>query len=504
LESKFAIKLQEKVLNVFAKFNNFQVKRDPIEEIEQKILQSNYRFECRFILYEQKYADIFVSEMRKNLQKLQLFNEFSVKRVKNVRNFVKFIEQREFQFEYVNQLLSEEEMYSLLCNEKVRGIQKVELEKPVKQQNITKTLEGHMFLQQAITIMPKGEEKNIEIDQSKAQIVNQALKRVGIVKKSMKVTEMFQGCSLLKIQMEYPAEITFTMIKKKIEDIQGALGNQNVSIEMGDKPDTINIFLPLEKRDVLYFRDVLENPEFQEFSKKSTLPFIIGENVNGGYLFADLTKLRHMLVAGATGGGKSVFVNLVILSLLLNVPPDNLMMYLIDPKMVEFSQFKGFPQVRDVIIDMKKASGTLKSLVVEMDDRYEKLANAGVRDIQGYNESQEHKMPYIVCVIDELADLMMVSPSDVEDSIVRLGQKARGCGIHLIIATQRPSVDVVTGLIKANMPARIAFSTTSAVDSKTILDKGGAEKLLGNGDGLSKIEGNKNEFERFQSPLLIG
>jgi S-DNA-T family DNA segregation ATPase FtsK/SpoIIIE len=301
--------------------------------------------------------------------------------------------------------------------------------------------------------------------------------------------------------MKYPADINYTTISKKLIDIQAALGNQNVNIEMGDKPETINVFVPLENRRPLYFRDVLESDEFQNWCKHNPLPFIIGENVNGGLLFGDLTNLRHMLIAGATGGGKSIFVNLIILSLLLNVPPNELSMYLIDPKMVEFSQFKGFPQVKEVIIDMQKANNTLTKLTIEMDRRYEVFSKAGVRDIKGYNELEVEKMNYIVCAIDELADLMMVNNS-VEDNIVRLGQKARGAGIHLIIATQRPSVDVVTGLIKANMPCRIAFSMTSAVDSKTILDKGGAEKLLGRGDGLAKIEGNKNEFERFQSPVL--
>jgi S-DNA-T family DNA segregation ATPase FtsK/SpoIIIE len=284
-------------------------------------------------------------------------------------------------------------------------------------------------------------------------------------------------------------------------DIQAALGNQNVSVEIGDKPDTVNVFLPLEKREVLYFRNVLETEEFQNWCKTHPLPIIIGESVNGGYLFADLTELRHMLVAGATGGGKSIFVNLMILSLILNVSPDDLMLYLIDPKMVEFTQFKGFPHVRQVITDMKKANSLLDLLCFEMDKRYEIFSEAGVRDIQGYNESGKEKMKYIVCAVDEFADLMMVNKM-VEDYVVRLGQKARGAGIHLILATQRPSVDVVTGLIKANMPCRIAFSTTSAVDSKTILDKGGAEKLLGRGDGLAKIEGSRNEFERFQSPVL--
>jgi S-DNA-T family DNA segregation ATPase FtsK/SpoIIIE len=272
LESKFAIKLQEKVLNVFAKFNNFQVKRDPIEEIEQKILQSNYRFECRFILYEQKYADIFVSEMRKNLQKLQLFNEFSVKRVKNQRNFVEFIKNREFQVEYVNQLLSEEEMYSLMCSEKASGIQKVEMEKPIKQQSVVKNLEESMLLQRATQLMPFKERENKETEVAKAELINNAFKRVGIVSKSLKIVEVYQGSTLLKVQMIIPPDITYTSIKKKLVDIQSAMGNEGISIEIGDKPDTINVFIPLEQREILYFRQILESEEFQGFKKDHPLP----------------------------------------------------------------------------------------------------------------------------------------------------------------------------------------------------------------------------------------
>jgi S-DNA-T family DNA segregation ATPase FtsK/SpoIIIE len=501
LESKFTIRMQERVLNVLTKIGNYTVKRDPIEEMENKILQNNYRFECRFVVFEKENVDHFVSEIQKNLKKLQLFNEITLKIVKNKQNLLKLIENREFQPELVNQLLSEQELYSLLCSDKPSTLQKVELEKPIKQQGIVKHLEESMLLQKAIQLMPFSEKKDIEIDQTKIQQLNQAFKRVGIVDKPLKTEEVYQGSSLLKVQLKVPPEITYTKISKKVEDIQGALGNKNISIEIGDKPDTINVFLPLENRDVLYFRNVLESAEFQDYCKNNPLPIIIGENVNSGFIFADLTKLRHMLVAGATGGGKSIFVNLIILSLLLNVPSDELVLYLIDPKMVEFTQFNGFPQVKKVITDMKKANALLESLTVEMDNRYEIFSKVGVRDIQGYNELDEGKMKYIVCAIDEFADLMMVNKA-VEEYVVRLGQKARGAGIHLIIATQRPSVDVITGLIKANMPCRIAFSTTSAVDSKTILDKGGAEKLLGRGDGLAKIEGNKNEFERFQSPVL--
>jgi S-DNA-T family DNA segregation ATPase FtsK/SpoIIIE len=500
LESKFSIKLQTKVLNVLNKIGNYNVERERIEEMEQKILQNNYRFECRFIVFDPENVDIFVSEMEKTLQKLQLFNDLLLKKVQNKRNFVKYFENREFKSELVNQMLSEHEVYSVLVAEYNSTTNKMELEKPIKHQSTIRNIEDSLLLQKAIQIMPYSEKKNAEIDRSKIEQLNQAFKRVGSIKKSMKAVEMYQGSSLLKIQFAIPQDINYSHISKKLVDIQAAMGNQNITIEIGDKPNTINTFIPLQKREVLYFRNILESSEFQEFKKNNQLPFIIGESVNGEYLFACLTKLRHILVAGATGGGKSIFVNLIILGLLLNVPPDELVMHLIDPKMVEYTQFSGFPQVREVITDMKKANTVLSSLCIEMDKRYEIFSKSSVRDIQGYHELGK-KMPYIICVIDEFADLMMIN-KDVEDYVVRLGQKARGAGLHLILATQRPSVDVITGLIKANMPSRFTFSVTSQVDSKTILDKGGAEKLLGKGDGLAKIEGNVKEFERFQSPVL--
>ncbi|PLR99623.1 FtsK/SpoIIIE domain-containing protein [Bacillus sp. T33-2] len=505
-DNQLANKVQDKFLKVLTKISNYAVTRDPVEEMERKILQNNYRFEGRFVVFDEKEADIFCEKMQKMLNKLQLFNDLILKKVTNKKSFIRQVEERSFQSELVNQLLSEEEVHSLLCKERTKVVvaaaEKTSSEiKPIKHQSITKNLEDSIFLQRAIQLMPFKQKQSREIDQSKAEQINNALKRVGIVKKSLKVTEMYQGASLLKVQLSIPPEITYTSISKKLVDIQASMGNEGVTIEIGDKPDTINVFIPMEERDVVYFRNILESEEFADFKQKNLLPFIIGESANGGYIFGCLSKLRHILVAGTTGSGKSVFVNLIIISLLLCVPPEQLALYLVDPKVVEFSQFNGFPQVKEIITDMRKADKLLASLCTEMDNRYEIFANAGCRDIIGYNELNAAKMPFIICVIDELADLMMVNKA-VEDHIVRLGQKARGAGIHLVIATQRPSVDVVTGLIKANLPNRFAFSVTSQIDSRTILDKGGAEKLLGQGDGLAKVEGGKKEFERFQSPIL--
>jgi DNA segregation ATPase FtsK/SpoIIIE, S-DNA-T family len=501
LSSKFTIKLQEKVLNVFAKFNNFQVKRDPIEEIEQKILQNNYRFECRFVLFEEKYTNIFVSEIQKILQKLNLFNEFVVKKVRNVRNFVKFIENREFQVELVNQLLSEEELYSLLCDTKSSVTTKVELEKPVKQQSVLRNLEDSMLLQRATQLMPFKERENKETEIAKAELVNKAFKRVGIVTKSLKISEVYQGSTLLKVQMIIPPDITFTQIKKKLVDVQAAMGNEGVSIEIGDKPDTINVFIPLEQREVLYFRQLLESEEFQQFKKDHPLPFIIGENANGGFMFHDLSELRHLLITGATGSGKSVFVNLLLLSLILCVPPDELSMYLIDPKQVEYSMFDGFPQVKKIITDMSEANKLLESLCMEMENRYAAFAKSGVKNIITYNKNQNVKMPFIVVGIDEYADLVMVNPN-VEDYLVRLGQKARAAGIHMIICTQKPLSDIVTSVLKSNLPSAFSFRLKTSTDYVTVFGKGIPYNLLGRGDGVCKLEGQMKEYERFQSPLL--
>jgi S-DNA-T family DNA segregation ATPase FtsK/SpoIIIE len=499
--SKLSIKLQEKVLNVVNKISNFSVVRDPIEEIENKILQPNYRFECRFVLFEDKYIDKFVQKMNKNLKKLTFFNEISLKKVQNKRKMLKFIENRELQVELVNQLLSESEIYSLLCSNKPSTVTKVELEKPVKQQSVVRTLEDSMLIQNAIKLMPYSENKNIEIDQSKAEQINQAFKRVGIVKKSLKITEMHQGSTLLKVEMIIPPEITYTSITKKLTDIKAALGNEGISVEIGSKPDTVNVFLPLENRGVLYFRDILQSDEFQNWCKQNPLPFIIGESVNGGLIFSDLAELRHLLVTGATGSGKSVFINLLLLSLIINVPPDELALYLVDPKQVEYSYFDGFPQVRQIITDMKKADDLLLSLVNEMEKRYELFAKSGVKNIATYNKNNEHKIPYIVAAIDEYADLVMVNPN-VEDHLVRLGQKARASGIHLIICTQKPLSDIVTSVLKSNLPSAISFRLKTSSDYQTVFGKGIPYNLLGKGDGVCRLEGQLKEYERFQSPVL--
>ena len=246
---------------------------------------------------------------------------------------------------------------------------------------------------------------------------------------------------------------------------------------------------------------MIESQTFKTF--KSKLAFAVGKDIGGKTVVTDLAKMPHLLIAGATGSGKSVCINTLIMSILYKAAPEEVKLIMIDPKMVELSIYNGIPHLLiPVVTDPKKASGALNWAVAEMTNRYKKFTETGVRNIEGYNKKVRElqksgeidpetikKMPQIVIIIDELADLMMVAPGEVEDAIVRLSQLARAAGIHLVIATQRPSVNVITGLIKANMPSRIAFSVSSGVDSRTILDMNGAEKLLGKGDMLFYPQG---------------
>ena len=247
----------------------------------------------------------------------------------------------------------------------------------------------------------------------------------------------------------------------------------------------IGIEVPNPEPTLVSLHGVLSDPEFKEI--KSPLAIALGRDVSGEVVAADLHKLPHLLIAGATGSGKSVAMNAIISSLLFNNPPDRVKMLMVDPKRVEFPGYNGIPHlVAPVVTDPDQASGALSWLLVEMDDRYRKFSEVGVRNIGAYNEtvSSDEQLAYIVMLVDELADLMMTSPEIIEAKLVRLAQMARATGIHLVIATQRPSVDVVTGLIKANFPARLAFAVSSQIDSRVILDEPGAEKLMGRGDGI--------------------
>ncbi len=317
--------------------------------------------------------------------------------------------------------------------------------------------------------------------ETKAALLEEKLKDFGV---TGKVVSVHYGPVVSMFEYKPAPGIKVSKILNLQDDIAVVMkaGSVRIVAPIPGK-DTIGIELPNDERETVYFTEILNSDVFQE--SPSPLTLILGKDIFGKPFVADLRKMPHLLVAGATGSGKSVGLNSMICSILFKATPDEVKFILVDPKMLEFSVYNGIPHlITPVITDPKKASTALSWAVSEMEKRYQMLSQAGVRSIERYNIKIEDKLPYIVIVIDELADLMMVAGKDVEMQIARLAQKARAAGIHLIVATQRPSVDVITGLIKANFPSRISFKVSSKVDSRTILDTVGAEKLLGNGDML--------------------
>lgn len=323
------------------------------------------------------------------------------------------------------------------------------------------------------------------------------------------ITDISCGPTVTRYEM-FPEQGTkVSKILSLTDDIKLNLAASDIRIEAPiPGKAAIGIEVPNKQNMTVHFRELIDNRVFKNF--KSRLAFAVGKDIGGKIVVADLAKMPHLLIAGATGSGKSVCINTLIMSILYKARPTEVKLIMIDPKMVELSTYNGIPHLLiPVVTDPKKASGALNWAVAEMTDRYKKFTETGVRNIEGYNkkvdeliasgqvdEEKMNRMPQIVIIIDELADLMMVAPGEVEDAIVRLSQLARAAGIHLVIATQRPSVNVITGLIKANVPSRIAFSVSSGVDSRTIIDMNGAEKLLGKGDMLFYPSG-------YQKPVRV-
>lgn len=317
--------------------------------------------------------------------------------------------------------------------------------------------------------------------QENAQTLSQTLHDFHV---DAKIINACHGPAVTRYELEPAPGVKVSKITNLADDLALSLAAFSVRIEPIPGKAAIGIEVPNKELEGVRLREVLENPKFEQ--AKSKLTCGLGMDIGGQPIFADLAKMPHLLVAGATGSGKSVCINTLITSILFKSKPDEVKFILIDPKMVELSNYNGIPHLMvPVVTEAKKAASVLNWAVQEMEKRYAKFAEHNVRNMGTYNEHfPDAKMPAIVIIIDELADLMMVAPHDVEDAICRLAQKARAAGIHMVLATQRPSVDVITGIIKANIPSRISFAVSSQIDSRTILDASGAEKLLGKGDML--------------------
>ena len=362
--------------------------------------------------------------------------------------------------------------------------------KAILQMDHTVTVEDEHYEYPPINLLSKGDKKGTKGGAKAltdtASRLQKTLYSFGV---SAKVENVTVGPAITRYELKPAEGVRVSKIANLADDIALNLAAETIRIEAPiPGKQAVGIEVPNKEKEMVHMREVLESSDFQDH--KSKLSVALGKDVAGQNMIADIAKMPHVLIAGSTGSGKSVCINTIITSIIYHAKPSEVKLVMVDPKVVELSVYNGIPHLLiPVVTDPKKAAGALAWAVQEMDDRYNKFAEKGVRDLKGYNaalerEESEAKLPQIVIIVDELADLMMVAAKDVEDSICRLAQKARAAGMHLVIATQRPSVDVITGLIKANIPSRIAFAVSSQVDSRTILDQVGAEKLLGKGDML--------------------
>ncbi len=339
-----------------------------------------------------------------------------------------------------------------------------------------------------VTMLKAGKRGTVNAKREQMEIAQKLKDTLASFGVNVTMTDVSQGPTVTRYEMLPEAGVKVSKIVSLTDDIKLALAAESIRIEAPiPGKSAIGIEVPNAENTPVMLRDLIDSEEFK--SSKSKISFAVGKDIAGKPVIFDIAKMPHVLIAGATGAGKSVCINTIIMSILYKAKPDEVKLMMIDPKIVELSIYNGIPHLMTpVVTDPQKAAGALNWSVIEMDRRYGEFAEHAVRDLKGYNAWAVKEglppMPQIVIIVDELADLMMTAKSDVETAIVRLAQKARAAGMHLIIATQRPSVDVITGLIKANMPSRVAFTVTSGTDSRTILDMVGAEKLLGKGDML--------------------
>ena len=381
------------------------------------------------------------------------------------------------------------------------------LSKPVEILPQVRTKEGD-YKFPPVSLLEKGKKtagNNKEELRQTAQKLQKTLEDFGV---HVTITNISCGPSVTQFELHPEQGVKVSKIVNLADDIKLNLAAADIRIEAPiPGKSAIGIEVPNKTNQMVMFRELIENQEFAQ--ARSKIAFAVGKNLAGQVIVSDISKMPHLLIAGATGSGKSVCINTLIMSILYKATPDEVKLIMIDPKVVELSAYQGIPHLLiPVVTDPKQASSALNWAVMEMGERYKKFAEVNVRNLTGYNEKVEEsikngmegedfkKLPQIVIIVDELADLMMVAPGEVEDAIVRLSQLARAAGIHLVIATQRPSVNVITGLIKANVPSRIAFSVSSGVDSRTIIDMNGAEKLLGKGDMLFYPSG-------YQKPIRV-
>lgn len=480
--------------------------RGDFKDIEDKIVGTGFNFHLCVGVYTTNPDLIrkkeIVQEYQSILSKYDYHNYLSINTTPIKHSMaLKSLNKGIHEFKLPTSIISQHELISLLggVKEDIEGADRdIEIEKE-KDNSVSGVLD----------ILPYIERDLTDVSWDRGSIVGEvaeSLKRVGLVSTARLYNETVEvGVRLTVIQFSIPKNKTITQIQSKQRDIQASLGVKSLGIQQGNLPDTVKLIIPNEEQTLISLRELMNDDSYYKFKKDNSLSFIAGVDETNNPIYLSLSKLVHLLVAGTTGSGKSVFLNAVITSLVTSYNPKELNLYMIDPKEVELQHYEGFPHTERVITDMKEACEVLHYLTREMDSRYALFKERKVKNIEIYNEKYKDtmSMPYIVCVVDEYADLKDLFP-EVEDYIGRLGQKARASGIHLIIATQRPSTDIISGRVKAVIPNAISFNLNNHNNYRTVFGTGiPYSSLLGKGDGVMKIEGSLVEFQRFQSPIVV-
>lgn len=497
--NKLIRSFQQQLLDVMKRLEGGYRKNTRIPETEKKLREDLFSFETRFSIRSdsENRRVVLLDKIRDVFQRHNFINSWMFSRERDKKTFAEHMQLRRFSLFRKKQYLSASEIAGLFLTEE--EIPSSDPSSPIVVNSDLDTVEEVDM--NPFSIFPQGSKKKRADDNKISEQLNNALRKLSLIDDEEVVVQKIQhGATVKRISFTLPEGLKLTNLKKAVADIQTELALTDISIVQGSSAGTAVLSTPQEEREGVFVRDCVDEAEFVKFSSKAHIPLLVGRSETGEVVFVDLIDIKHLLVAGSTGSGKSVFLNSLLTVMLTLVNPNDLKVFMIDPKMVELQAYSKYPHVQKVFTDMNEVEGVLCYLCEKMDERYSQFKVKGYKNIQQYNRNESIKMPYILLVIDELADLIMTNPEN-EDFIVRLAQKARAAGIHLIIATQRPIKEVVTGLIKANIYSRICFACDSGISYRIALDETPPFNLLGKGDGIYRFEGIQG-LHRFQGALI--
>ena len=498
-------KIQRSITEKMDELLNWEQRHSEIIEVEQKVKENGYRFTIRFALIggTKKEREILVNKVEVKINEFSYMNKWIVDAKLNFDDVSELYNKRKLDYSSKNCVLSTSEVLPFIIT---IALQTEECKTEISiSKNTTETKQPIQTEDYSlIKLLPKGNDIEQFDGTDLANKFLVAIKELRSFRGSMELINFQSGSTTVKIIFSLPKQLKFSEINKSsvVNDIQMKMGVKQLQIKQGDNVGEIDVIIPLEKRQKVFLGNYIDTDEFREYASNHPLPFLVGVDEIGSPLYSCMSKIKHLLVAGSTGSGKSVWLNQLILTLLMTKNPSELQMFMIDIKQVELVQFSKFNHVQSVTTDADEAITVLKQLINEMNRRYELFKNAEVKNIGLYNKKSKTKLPYILCVIDEYAELT-IRNEDVHTYIQSLTQLSRACGIHLIIATQRPSVDVISGTIKSNLPSKIGFRCANTRSYLTFLNTKPKFDLLGNGDGIMSFEGQSEEHIRFQGCLIL-